>query len=68
MFDIWGDYNTDGECLLHQADSLRAAKWWVDSYVRWGDFGGYESITVHRKFDPACDNGEVLYTAELVHD
>tara|TARA_R110000772_G_scaffold182463_2_gene293703 strand:- start:438 stop:647 length:210 start_codon:yes stop_codon:yes gene_type:complete len=41
------DYADNLEAVeLHEADSVERANSWVVGYVRWGNFGGYDSINV----------------------
>ena len=43
---VIGNYGLASETVLHNETSTRDATEWARSYIRWGDFGGYESISV----------------------
>lgn len=46
MYKIYGDYGLATENLLEDFDWLQVAREWLNNYVRWGDFGGYENIYI----------------------
>jgi len=46
MFKIYGDYGYTTENLLEEFDTYEEAERWVEGYIRWGDFGGYDVIEI----------------------
>jgi hypothetical protein len=40
---IYGDYGYEGECLLHECNTVQEAQRWVQGYLRDG-MGGYSVI------------------------
>ena len=43
---VYGDYALDTQCELYSHNSLEFVRRWLDGYIRWGDFGGYEQIYI----------------------
>ena len=46
MYQIYGDYGLSTQNLLEESQWLQVAREWLNRYVRWGDFGGYENIYI----------------------
>ena len=66
-YQVWGDRDTDSEAMLFDTAYLGNAMAWAREYVRFGDFGGYDTITVFEQYDNEHDNGRVHLTISSYH-
>lgn len=55
-YKIYGDYGLASQNLLEEFNWLQEARAWLNGYIRWGDFGGYDHIYI-------MDNQEKIYQA-----
>lgn len=63
LFQIYGDYGYESECLLNEFDTKKEAVDWYKNYVKF-DLGGYDRIEVVR-FN---EDGEIVVVASTYAD